>query len=265
MNTIWYLLLWFCMPARKRPASELTGDAEDLALFGRLADVGNKTGLIDAITQLNNAGWLKNERRNMHGRRLRSRLRAAAKNHANQDTPYGPVVQHMPLPLEKLQKWDNTHPLALLCYLSTLSTAFGDLMHAVYTRGKPFNLIIYIDEIAPGNPLRPEKSRTLQAIYWALLEWPAWLLQRTAAWPVFGTIRSKLVVDLPGGVTNLMKRILCVFFATNGPSFAKGVQIVRAREDLLITARFAGLLADDKAHTELLNSKGASGTIFHTH
>ena len=120
-------------------------------------------------------------------------------------------------------------------------------------------IVLYIDEICPGNPLRPEKSRTLQAIYWAIIEWPAWMLQRTAAWPVFGTLRSTIVEKLPGGVAYLMSRVLQVFFSAAGHSMEHGVTIVNGTNNLLMTARFGGFLADEKAHNQIGDSKGASG------
>ena len=121
-------------------------------------------------------------------------------------------------------------------------------------------VIIYIDELCPGNPFRPEKSRTLQAIYWAIADWPQFLLQRTAAWPCFGTIRSTLVEKLPGQVAYLMKRVLFTFFPREGASFLKGVTIVLANGVRLVrTAIFAGFLCDEKAHNQVTDCKGASG------
>jgi hypothetical protein len=156
--------------------------------------------------------------------------------------------------------------LALLYYLSTISAAFSNIMATSGVPGQPFNLIIYIDEICPGNPLRPEKSRTLQSIYWCLSEWPQWLLHRTAAWPCFGTIRSTLADKLPGSIAGLMRLVLNTFFPDDGasPSFSKGVTIVRPDGgNLLCTGIFAGFLADEKAHNQIVGSKGASGIVYH--
>ena len=183
------------------------------------------------------------------------------KSSANFNTPYGKVIQRMDLPLEALKQWEYVHPMALVYYLGTISRPFFDVMKTCSTPGIPMKLIIYIDEVCPGNPLRPEKSRTLQAIYWAFVDWPQWMLQRTAAWPVFGTIRSTLVKELAGGVAYLMLRILSVFFSDSGQSMERGLTIVNAKEPLLITAVFAGFLCDEKAHNEVADTKGASGFV----
>lgn len=87
------------------------------------------------------------------------------------------------------------------------------------------------------------------------------MLQTTAAWLVFGAIRSTLVKELPGGVAYLMMRILSVFFSDSGQSMERGLTIVNGREPLLITAVFARFVADEKAHNEVADSKGASGFV----
>ena len=143
-----------------------------------------------------------------------------------------------------------------------LSAAFGDVLSTACAAADVtgLRLIIYIDELCPGNPLRPEKSRTLQAIYWAFADWPQWLLQRTAAWPTFGTIRSTIVKKLPGGVAGLMTRILGTFFPLEGNSMMRGVAItLHDGTTRLVTATFGGFLCDEKAHNELSDTNGASG------
>ena len=59
-----------------------------------------------------------------------------------------------------------------------------------------------------------------------------------------------------------MKLIMRTFFPPQGqgPSFCSGVRLVRGKENLLATARFAGWLADEKALNSILDATGASGT-----
>jgi hypothetical protein len=110
--------------------------------------------------------------------------------------------------------------------------------------------------------LRPEKARTLQAIYWTFVDFPQWILQRTACWFTFGTIRSSIVKDLAGNVSGLMARVLKTFFPEHGHSFTRGVTIRNGDESIIVTAAFIGFLTDDKALTEIGGSKGASGNPF---
>lgn len=195
-------------PAAKRPAASILND---VAVQRALVQCGTKKGLVDCISALSQRGWLTDTTVHEHSKTLHKKLALAEGDHASARTPYGPVVQQMQLPLESLPQWDYCHPMALVYYLCSISQAFAGIMMSCSVPTVAMRIIIYIDEICPGNPLRPEKSRTLQSIYWAFVDWPAWLLQRTAAWPVFGTIRSKLVEKLPGGVNGLMRRIVNVF------------------------------------------------------
>jgi hypothetical protein len=244
---------------RKRPAAEL--NTADDALHRTLVQWGTQVGLVNTLTALQSAGWLTDDAIRSNAKvGTRRRLQNATTCHSSAVTPYGRVVQRMQLPIDKLPYWEYINPLALMYYLSSVCAQFGNMMQASNTPGVPMKVIIYIDEICPGNPLRPEKSRTLQAIYWACSNWPQHVLQRTAAWPTFGTIRSTLVSDyLPGGVPALLKRVLHTFWPQEGHSFSRGVTILVANMPLVITGLFGGFLADDKALTEIGDGKGASG------
>jgi len=157
------VVLWCAvvMPPRRRRVVEPVVVPDDV--HRQLVQCGTKTGLISTIDTLSKAGLLNNTTlRSYSQHSLRRRLQVAQRTHSDANTPYGPVLQRMPLPIEALPFWEFVHPIALLYYLSTLSCAFGDIMASSVRAGIPFNIIIYIDEICPGNPLRPEKSRTLR-------------------------------------------------------------------------------------------------------
>ena len=126
---------------------------------------------------------------------------------------------------------------------------------------QPFRMVLYVDEIVPGNPFRPEKSRTLQCIYFAFLDWPQWLLQRTYAWPCFGVLRSKHVEFIPGRISGLMRKVLHLCFMNADHNMQQGVLLQRADQQLLVRANFAGFLADEKALKETFSLTGASGDV----
>ena len=72
-------------------------------------------------------------------------------------TPYGKVLQRMDLGLAALPYWEYIHPMALLFYLAGLSITFASMMMECTVSGVPCNIIIYIDEITPGNPCGPRR------------------------------------------------------------------------------------------------------------
>ena len=133
-------------------------------------------------------------------------------------------------------------------------------MRGCCTPGVPLRIVICIDECQPGNPLRPEKSRMLQCIYWAIADWPQWLLHRTAAWPVFGLLRSTECEQMPDAGSQLMRLVLSTFFPREGQSFLRGLMVNDGvGNPYMFKAIFGGFLADDKAHTHIGDLKGASG------
>ena len=132
-------------------------------------------------------------------------------------------------------------------------------MRGCSAEGVPCRLIIYADELVPGNPYRPEKARTVWCVYWAFADWPQWLLQRSFAWPVFGIIRTDKVNRLQNSVSHLMRRVLKVFFNTVGHSMQRGIVLPIGSDSFHVTAIFAGFLGDLAGHKEILQWKGASG------
>ena len=73
-------------------------------------------------------------------------------------------------------------------------------------------------------------------------------------------VRSALVPELAAGVSELMRRVLNVFFSEKGHSFERGCILDCWGAKFVLRANFAGFLADEKAHKEILETKGASGT-----
>ena len=247
-------------PARKRPASALDDDdATRSILYKDLVQHGTKTGLMHTLVTLQRAGLITSGVVR-GGRAVRRDLAHAQREHCDVRTPYGPVLQTLDLPLPTPRRWSFTHPLALLYHLATLNSAFGELMVNSMQPGKPMTLVLYMDEITPGNPLRPEKSRTMQAIYWAFLEWPQYILQRVAAWMCFGVLRTTVAEQLAGKMSEFMKIVLHSFFPEHGPSLTSGVAIpIGPDRTVIVTGCFGGFLADEKAHKEVACCVGASG------
>ena len=161
----------------------------------------------------------------------------------------------MQLPTKALPQWEYLHPMAYICFLCTISPEMFEIMSTLVT----CRILIYVDEVNPGNPLHPDPLRKLQAIYWAICEWPQWLLQRKDAWPCFGVLRSCVCDDLPGGLSQLMKLVLRTFFASTGHNFQRGCVVQHGSGQHLFTATFAGFMTDEAALKEVFDIKGQAG------
>ena len=225
-----------------------------------LVQRANKTSLVEALHLLHGQGLLDKSIDLTSKSSTRRALQRAAEEHSKVETPYGPVIQQMHLGIPNLEYLDYANPFALLSYMCSLSADFMSIM-ATSLSNNIGNIVIYIDEVCPGNPLRTGLSRQLQCVYWCFADWPQWLLQRTAAWPCFCVVKSKALEKLPGATSELMRRILHIFFAEHGASFVRGIVLRNADTSIMITARFKGFLADLAAHKYLYFCKGSSGRM----
>ena len=141
-------------------------------------------------------------------------VRSAIESHGLQTyTPYGQVIQELDLPCEKMPRWHYLNPFAFVWHLCSINQWLFNLVAATARNapGGVLSIIVYIDEINPGNPLHPEPGRLIQAIYWTFADFPLWFIRRKASWFTFGLLRSAVVKDMRGYISELLVIVLKVF------------------------------------------------------
>ena len=217
-----------------------------------------KTSTVQMLMHLQSSGILAG---NATERSLRREIQAATEAHGSAMTPYGPVVQQVRIGAPGLEYWEVCHPFAFLWYMTRHSAAFRDVMRRCTSDGCSSRLVIYMDGLKPGNPFRPDKSRSLMCIYWCLVDWPAFMLSRTFAWPCLSILRESVIDKLPGGCSYLARLVLRIFFPTTGDSFDKGILIEGPDGSYVIKAIFCGWLADLKEHKSITEWKGVYGNV----
>ena len=218
-----------------------------------------KTALAQILHTLHRNGLLDKSMAAESERAVKETLQQALKVHSECNTPYGPVVQRMNLG-KSMPDWSFIHPCALLYHLSDVCTSFGDLMgELIGLQFRKLRVILYIDELTPGNPLRVDKARTVQSVYWTFLEFPQHILQRSECWFLFGCLRSSIADSLDGGASGFMRSVMHKFFLCKEFNLRVGANVKFQNKLITVRADFGGFLADEKAHKELLNIKGASG------
>ena len=246
------------LDARAPKRAKLSSGSADAIRQAVVHSSQTKTALVNTLTTLRDAGELEG----FDGVNLRNAVAQSVTEHVNVDTPYGKVIQTVHLDAPKLKYLDVCSPLALLYYLGMLSVTFAEIMHDLCRSGRPLRLIIYADEMCPGNPFRPEKSRTLQCVYWCFADWPDFMLTRTFAWPVLTLIRSTVVSSIAGGMAYVCRLLLRLFFPENGHSLSgSGVPMSVRGFTFTVTAVFAWFLCDLKGYKENLGWKGTTGTL----
>ena len=218
-----------------------------------LAKSLTKTSLANTLQTLSDAGVLRDaDGENLDVATMKRSLTQVARIHANTQTPcYGPLVQHIDLGIPDMPVWEYMNPFAWLHYLSSVSTPFALLMRSLCVDGRPLRIVLYADGLVPMNPFRPEASRTLMCIYWCIVDWPQWLIQRSFAWPVFSILRESIISKIEGGMSRIMRIVIRIFFNTVGTSFTTGVHINCPSGDFIVTGIMAGVLADLKGHKEV--------------
>lgn len=174
---------------------------------------------------------------------------------ANVITPFGAVVQSMNVHGTNL---DVVNPFAFLHHMCTQQFAFFRLLFPD-EQGVHRKVVLYVDEVRPGNPLRHDKGRTTQCIYWTFADFPERFLCDANAWFCVATIRSSLVEAIPGKISAVMAAVTKMFF-TGTPNFGDGILMHSGNCAAVMTASFAGYLGDEKALKEIFSLKGAAGT-----
>ena len=120
---------------------------------------------------------------------------------ADKSTPYGHVLQHVPLPCTDGKVWMLVVQAfwPALYTVAKQSAGFAALIRSQLQRvgpptlSKPWRLVLYTDEVDPGDPLSPEHGRKVQACYWSIMEFGAAALSEEDAWFTAFTARTKKV------------------------------------------------------------------------
>ena len=107
----------------------------------------------------------------------RRSLRRARDKDVQVKTPYGELHQHIRIEAGagKEVEVEVQHPYAMLWHTCRHSQGLASLLHPILSSpengpAKPLSLILYMDEVMPGNPLAVTAERKLWAVYWSILE-----------------------------------------------------------------------------------------------
>ena len=128
------------------------------------------------------------------------------------------------------------------------------------------HLLVYADEITPGNVLAPVTSRKTWAIYVSFKEFHSHL-QSTQAWITISVVRSSIVNSLDGNLSQMLKVLLHHWFTTHMIHLV-GIQLFEppGQPQCIPHKRlFVSLgvfIMDGSAHKFALSIKGDSGSRF---
>ena len=219
-----------------------------------------KNALARILSSLHANGMLKESFAEGSHRGIRKRIQKSVEEAGKHMTPYGLLIKKMTIDAPGCKELEYVCPFALLSFLADVCPSFFSMFTEAAKNTAKFKWVLYCDEICPGNPLRPTKSRTTQCVYWTFTNLPAHVLVQSGLWFVFGTVRTTVVEHIPGAISGFIRKVMRIFCAEHGHSLHRGVVLKHQNQSLLVTAEFAGFIADEKALKEIYCFKGASGS-----
>ena len=187
------------------------------------------------------------------------RLTEASHAHANARTPYGTVVQAIPLQMDddSVYAWEVIHPLAFMWYLAKVCMAFSKVFgQALRDAAGVLSILLYGDDLTPGNPLRHDHGRKVFTFYYSFLQLPAWLLHRQEGWFCFASLRVDVIDNVRGGVSAVFAEILKLMFTAKPANLSDGSFIFSAGVEVMMKATFKGIIADEKGLKEAWDIMG---------
>jgi len=122
------------------------------------------------------------------------------------------------------------------------------------------SLLLYTDDVVPGNVLKPNNPRKFLAVYVAMELW-ATQLHHEELWIPIAMVQHSQLKKLRGGVSELIARVMkeCLLSADNGLAtvgLVLGMERVPRR---LLLVDHVSLIQDDGALKYVLDVKGAAG------
>ena len=200
----------------------------------------------------------------------RNQLREARNLQPYAATPFGPIVQ----PMEVLSKTDATkqipvaNPFALLWTVVSECKPFAEffkskLLQTPPSIEEPWRIILYSDEVTPGNPLSTNNKRKFQAVYWSFLELGPGALSREESWFTIMTEYSNVINELHAGLSQAFSEILKLFFDESGFDFSTaGMALPFDSGDIRLFAKLGAILQDGGAHQSVWGSRGDGATKY---
>ena len=132
------------------------------------------------------------------------------------------------------------------------------------THLEPYSLLVYGDELVPGNPLALEQKRKTFGCQAAIKDFGADYIQMSSSWmPLFCVRHSIAAHSVPGGTSYIFRQYLRHLFLTERIG-EKGITVAlrtRSGNNVVLYFKISNLLADGDALRQIMNWKGAGGKL----
>ena len=122
----------------------------------------------------------------------------------------------------------------------------------------PWNLIIYSDEVTPGNVLSTSNKRKLQCVYWSFREFGPAALAHEECWFTWCIELSTTVNRIQGGMSKMFGVMLHEFFDASGLNLSTNGVLLPGPNNVKqrLWASCKLILQDGAAHKTVWCSRG---------
>ena len=130
------------------------------------------------------------------------------------------------------------------------------------TPHSPYQLILYSDEVVPGNVLSADNRRKCWLVYASIAQFGSEVLSQECAWLTLACCRSSFLTHCFAGIGQLMKAIIKNFFQNDMCDLQEGGILLKGPDGdhCRIWIQLGCLVQDGAAHRAVFSVKGDSGT-----
>jgi hypothetical protein len=244
LNALAFVVLAVLAMVAKRKTGELQG-------IGGLSD----SGLVSILQKLRSDRTLLTE-----GPTHRLQL------YRHKQNLYNEFGHQITMPLEKggAFQWEVARADKLLRFFCKESEEYAALMERTLRQlspGEPLGLLLYNDEVTPGNVLAPDNKRKFNNFYFAFVQFGAAALQNERNWLPVAVLRASCEKTIAGGLSATFAAILRMLCYDS--DLIGGMTLSFATEN---TYTFRCVvwksLWDESGLKRCLDTKGAAGIQF---
>jgi hypothetical protein len=149
------------------------------------------------------------------------------------ETPYGKLIKTEVLSTGFMLKY--LCPFSWLYYVCMISSDFFNLMEKSLrddVSPPTARIALYLDEVVPGNALRPDKGRAYLAVYWTFIDFPSWFRSSQNGWFNLCFVPHNAITDLPGEHSELVTTLLKLFWSPSPNDFNFARSGIRLKSNL---------------------------------
>ena len=193
----------------------------------------------------------------------RKSIRKARDFIASEMTPFGEIVQYLDVrhhdgsPIRIPYAYPAAFLFAALtCSVPLLLLFSSQLQIYPSSPENPWRLVLYSDEVTPGNVLNPNNERKFQAVYFTFLELGIHALSREEAWFPIMTEYSKVINRVEGNMSCVFGKIVKAIFDPD--RFDLQTAGIRLPDGTRLWAKLSIFLQDGAAHKLTWNSRAGA-------